>query len=232
MTIRAVLFDKDGTILDFARTWGPATLKVLDDLAAGDAAKRAALIDAAAIEPGTAIFAPHSPIIAGSSADYGVPFAAIIGRQANQGFFTEIDRLYASHGLNSLCALPGAVEAIAALGAKGMPMGLVTNDSEAAARQQMRQLGLDIHLPFIAGYDSGFGAKPHPGMIMAYIERSRLKPSEIAVIGDSLHDLHAARAAGALGVAVTTGLASRADLAEAADLIALDLPSALKSLGL
>ncbi|MBX9619500.1 MAG: HAD family hydrolase [Hyphomicrobiales bacterium] len=232
MAIRAVLFDKDGTILDFARTWGPATLKVLDDLAAGDAARKSALIDVAAIDPHSAVFAPHSPIIAGSSADYGVPFADIIGRTATQDFFTEMDLLFARHGLDSLCPLPGAVEAILALGATGMPMGLVTNDSEAAAREQMVQLGLDNYLSFIAGYDSGFGAKPHPGMIIAYIDRSGFRPSEIAVIGDSLHDLHAARAAGALGIAVTTGLASHADLAEAADLIALDLPSALKSLGL
>lgn len=232
MAIRAVLFDKDGTILDFARTWGRATLRVLDDLAAGDAARKSALIEIAAIDPHSAVFASHSPIIAGSSADYGVPFADIIGREATQDFFTEMDLLFARHGLDSLCPLPGAVEAMVALGITGMPMGLVTNDSEAAARQQMEQLGLDIYLPFIAGYDSGFGAKPHPGMITAYIDRSRFRPSEIAVIGDSLHDLHAARAAGALGIAVTTGLAAHAELAEAADLIACDLASALKSLGL
>jgi phosphoglycolate phosphatase len=38
MPIRAVLFDKDGTLVDFQRTWGPATDRVLQTLAAGDRA--------------------------------------------------------------------------------------------------------------------------------------------------------------------------------------------------
>ena len=39
------------------------------------------------------------------------------------------------------------------------------------------------------------------------------------MIGDSLHDLHAARSAGMVAVGVLTGLASRADLAPAADIV-------------
>jgi len=47
MTIKAVLFDKDGVLVDFNATWCPATVKVIDTLAAGDAGKRQALADAA-----------------------------------------------------------------------------------------------------------------------------------------------------------------------------------------
>ncbi len=38
MPIRAILFDKDGTLIDFQRTWGPATHVVLSQLCDGDAA--------------------------------------------------------------------------------------------------------------------------------------------------------------------------------------------------
>lgn len=34
--IHAILFDKDGTLVDFDRTWGPAVDTVLRDLANGD----------------------------------------------------------------------------------------------------------------------------------------------------------------------------------------------------
>ena len=43
MTIRAVLFDKDGTLLDFDATFGPAAHAVLSELCAGDAATMADL---------------------------------------------------------------------------------------------------------------------------------------------------------------------------------------------
>lgn len=231
MAVRALLFDKDGTLLDFGRTWGPATLKVIAQLAAQDKDAHEALVAAAAIDPATAIFHPSSPIIAGSSADYGVTFAEILGREPGELFFAELDRLFAAHGLDGLFCLPGAVEAVAALGGRGLPLGLATNDSELAARQQMERLGLSQHLSFVAGYDSGFGAKPHPGMVEAFIAGAGVKPCETALIGDSLHDLHAARHAGAIAVAVTTGLASASELAPAADLIAPSLPAALAALG-
>jgi phosphoglycolate phosphatase len=39
MQIRAILFDKDGTLVDFNRTWGPAVQSVLKDLAHGSEAR-------------------------------------------------------------------------------------------------------------------------------------------------------------------------------------------------
>ena len=40
MQIRAILFDKDGTLVDFNRTWGPAVQSVLKDLARGSEARQ------------------------------------------------------------------------------------------------------------------------------------------------------------------------------------------------
>ena len=53
-------------------------------------------------------------------------------------------------------------------------------------------------------------------------EITNLKPDEIAMIGDSLHDLHAADAAGMLRIAVLTGLATESQLENYADIV---LPS-------
>lgn len=232
MPLRAVLFDKDGTLLDFEKTWGPATLSVLQDLAAGNAAHYEALIVAAAIDPQTARFAVHSPIIAGSSADYGVSFAEILAIEPSIAFLSKMDRLFAHHGLASLVAIEGAVDCLAQLSTRDIAIGLATNDSEAAARQQMEVLGLAPHFSFVAGYDSGHGAKPDPGMILAFIAKSGLRPSEIALIGDSRHDLVAARSAGVMAIAVTTGLATAADLGDVADFIAPSLSQAIAAVGL
>jgi phosphoglycolate phosphatase len=75
-------------------------------------------------------------------------------------------------------------------------------------------MGLIPLLGFIAGYDSGYGSKPDPGMVTAFAEQHALATHEVALVGDSLHDLVAARAAGAVSVAVLTGPRKRDAAAE------------------
>jgi len=76
---------------------------------------------------------------------------------------------------------------------------------------------LDKYLEFVAGYDSGFGAKPDPGPVLAFAQAVGVPPSEIAVVGDTVLDLAAARAAGAIAIGVLTGPAPSAILAPHAD---------------
>jgi phosphoglycolate phosphatase len=86
----------------------------------------------------------------------------------------------------------------------------------------MRRLGLDALLEFIAAYDSGFGAKPAPDPVLAFAKFANLPPAEIAVVGDTVHDLVAARAPGALAIGVLSGPTDGALLEPLADVI---LPS-------
>ena len=70
--------------------------------------------------------------------------------------------------------------------------------------------------------DTGYGFKPAPEPLLAFAEKSALKPEEIAMIGDSLHDLQAADAAGMMRIAVLTGIATENQLKNYADIV---LPS-------
>jgi phosphoglycolate phosphatase len=76
---------------------------------------------------------------------------------------------------------------------------------------------------FIAGSDSGFGAKPAPGMLLAFADHIGIDPGEIAMVGDSEHDLVAGRAAGMATVGVLTGVAGRQDLLPHADVVLPDI---------
>ena len=102
MTIRAVLFDKDGTLVDFDATWGPAGLAVMRDLAGDDAAALARLLAVADYDLAAVRFRPASPVVAGSTGDYGPSWADAVGRAADQAFFDEMDRLFLVHGLACL----------------------------------------------------------------------------------------------------------------------------------
>ena len=46
------------------------------------------------------------------------------------------------------------------LRARGFKTGVVTNDTEAGAMSHLRPARATKHLDFIAGFDSGYGAKP------------------------------------------------------------------------
>jgi phosphoglycolate phosphatase len=56
-------------------------------------------------------------------------------------------------------------------------------------------------------------------MVEAFARHTGLAAQEIALVGDSTHDLHAARAAGAIAIAVLSGPASREELEPHADYV-------------
>ena len=104
--------------------------------------------------------------------------------------------------------------------AAGMTLGIATNDAEAPARAHLERAGMLDRFAFVAGYDSGHGAKPQPGHAHApSAAATGIPPADCAMIGDSTHDLDSGRAAGMAAVAVLTGIAEHADLAPHADVV-------------
>ena len=116
--------------------------------------------------------------------------------------------------------------------AAGITLGLATNDSEAPARAHLERAGILDRFAFVAGYDSGHGAKPEAGQLAAFCALTGIPPAACAMIGDSTHDLDSGRAAGMTTVAVLTGLAGRADLAPHADVVLEDIAALPAWLGL
>ena len=150
-------------------------------------------------------FRPTSPLIAGSSAHYGPLWAEALGREPGEALYGEMDELFRLGGLRHLAPIGMPAAILQELAGRGLHLGIATNDAEASAHAQANALGISDLMSFVAGYDSGFGGKPDPGMVTAFVQHHGLAPSEVALIGDSTHDLVAARAAGVIAVAVLTG---------------------------
>ncbi|MGU3362922.1 HAD family hydrolase [Methylobacterium sp. M6A4_1b] len=203
--IRGILFDKDGTLVDFDRTWGPAAYSVMSDLSGGDRARLEALMRVSHYDEAGRRFAPTSPLIAGSSAGYGPLWAEVLDRPAGPALYAEMDALFRAAGLAALTPIGAPADLAARLVAGGYALGIATNDAEASARAQCEALGLMPHCAFVAGYDSGYGSKPKPGMVTAFADHLAVSANRIAMVGDSPYDLVAARAAGAMSIAVLSG---------------------------
>lgn len=227
--IRAVLFDKDGTLFDFQRSWGGWAAKVIDMLAAGEPARAAALARVLDFDRETMRFRPGSAVIAGTGAEVAALLLPHLPPQEG-GLDGLIGRLaQAAETVPQVEAVPLA-PLLARLRAAGLRLGVATNDHEATARRH-----LAAHLPaldFVAGFDSGWGGKPAPDMLLAFAAHVGLPPETVLMVGDSRHDLQAGRAAGMATLAVLTGVASAADLAPHADALRPDIGHLPELLGL
>lgn len=217
--IAAVLFDKDGTLFDFAASWGAWAHDFLGSIASGPI-QAAALGQAIGYDWHARAFAADSPVIAGTAEDIAQALASVLPDLSRDDVADLINR--AAARAQMVPAVPLQL-LLGELKAMGLKIGLATNDSEAAARVHLETHDLTDFFDFIAGYDSGHGAKPAPGMCQAFAHAMGLDPRRVVMVGDSLHDLHAGQAAGMRRVAVLTGMAGAHELRPHADVVMRDI---------
>lgn len=226
--MRGILFDKDGTLIDYWRTWLPINREAALYAARGDAALARELLALGGQDPDTGRVVPGSPLAAGAIRDIAEAFAAHPDLVAPPELESQIDRIFARGGALHSVLVQGAREALSALKGRGFALGLATNDSVAGLEASLAAHGVLELLDFTAGCDSGWGAKPGPGMVLAFAADSGLAAREIAVVGDAVHDLAMGRAAGAgCTIGVLSGTSDREDLEGLADVIldsVADLP--------
>ena len=100
---------------------------------------------------------------------------------------------------------PGAIEAVEALRARGVRVGIMTNKIEKFARAVLGDLGLTDRFDAIIGGDTlGPGSsKPSPVAIQALVDR--LGGGRAAYVGDTIFDVKGAKAAGLPCVVVSFG---------------------------
>lgn len=211
--IAAVLFDKDGTLFDFHATWSAWSREILLDLTNGDADWAGRLGEVLGYDLAGGRFAPDSPIVAETGGEIARRILPHLEGWTAAGIEARMAR--AAQAAPQVEAVP-LVPLLEALRARGLRLGVATNDADRAARAQLSRAGVLHHFDFIAGYDSGYGGKPAPGQLAAFAREASIAPENILMIGDSLHDLEAARAAGMIGLGVLTGPADHATLAACA----------------
>jgi phosphoglycolate phosphatase len=220
LAIRGILLDKDGTIVDYGRTWLPVNRTAALHAACGNNALAAELLRLGGHDPETDRITPGAPLAAGDLMDIARAFAAHPDVAPAPELVAGIERVFLQGAAARSVLIDGARAAIAELHERGFCLGIATNDSAAGIEASLGRHGIMGCFDFAAGCDSGYGAKPDPRMAFAFCETVGLAPQEIAVVGDAVHDLAMGRAAGVgLNVGVLSGTSGRPDLAGLADLI-------------
>jgi phosphoglycolate phosphatase len=220
MAIRGILFDKDGTVVDYWKTWVPINREVALFAAGGDAKLAAELLRHGGHDPETDRITPGTALAAGSVDDIANAFAAHLKDRAPPDLAAGIEGIFRHGGARHSALIAGARETIAELKARGFHIGLATNDSIGGLEASLAAHEILPLFDFTVGCDSGFGTKPARGMVHAFCNAVGVARSEVAMVGDAVHDLAMGRAAGvALNVGVLSGTSGPEDFEGLADMI-------------
>jgi len=121
-------------------------------------------------------------------------------------------------------ALPGARELLEALHGDGHALWMATSAKPEEVAQRLEVIGVSKEI--VAGIVSSGDvarSKPAPDIFAEACKRAHCRPEQAIVIGDTVWDMMAAKAAGTRAVAVLTGGAfSRAELQAAGALAVYD----------
>ncbi|MDF2096062.1 HAD family hydrolase [Aquibaculum arenosum] len=210
--IKGLLFDKDGTLLDFARSWVPLNRRAALAAADQDPALAAQLLAAGGHDPESDHVTPGSLLAAADAGGIAAYWAEMLPGRDPTRLARLIDDVF-ENGVAEAVAVDSLVEVLESLHGSGYRLGLATSDGEAAAHATLERFGIATLFSFVAGWDSGHGRKPEPGMLQAFCRSASLAPQSVAMIGDSPQDMVMGQTAGAgLLVGVLTGTALAEDL--------------------
>jgi len=114
------------------------------------------------------------------------------------------DDHYGRHCLDNTKPFPGVLDVLRRFAMT--PMMVATNKPRRFTTQMLDGLNLSAAFRCVVAGDDVENKKPDPEMILRCLDGLDVDPSDIAVVGDSLNDIHAARAVGAMAVGCTFGL--------------------------
>lgn len=220
MRVDGVLFDKDGTLFDFGATWNTWAAGAIRELAQDQPDLMERIAQALEFDLLETRFHPTSPIIAETNREAAERLVRVLPGQSVE----EIEH-FLMHSSTDAPLAPAVplTPFLQDLSTRGLKLGVMTNDTEYGARSHLRTSGIEGHFDFIAGFDSGHGAKPDPDPLLVFAREMQLAPARVVMVGDSAHDLVAGRAAGMQTVGVLTGMAGRDELSALADVVLPDI---------
>jgi phosphoglycolate phosphatase len=189
-SLKAIIFDLDGTLVDSARDLQDATNALL-------------------VEEGL-----RSISLAEVKSMIGDGVAKLVERaiEATGGDLTRLPilvlrflEIYEANASHHTEAYPGVRNTLEGLSSMGLPLAVVTNKPYSATIDILEALGLSAFFGAVIGGDTLPERKPHPAPILLALERLGVSPKAALMVGDNYHDVQAARAAGVRAFAVTYG---------------------------
>lgn len=212
MNKKLIIFDKDGTLLDFDAFWLPvseAALSYIIEYAKLPSSVVSEIFDAFDVRDG--VTSITSELCHGTYASMGRVIFSVIKRHTDTLSENEIIALtreayhkYMDKGEIKPTS-PKLYEALKKLYDSGITLGVVTTDAPLVTEECLKKLGIREFFTFVLSDDGVMPAKPSPASLDFVREKLSLSKNEILMVGDTLTDISYAKAGGVqvVGVAKT-----------------------------
>lgn len=227
---RLVIFDKDGTLIDFPSLWVPvvrARARFVVEEAGVNGELEPALLRAFGYDPDSGRIDPRGPLavaprretaVIGATLLYGagLPWEAATAAVARAYRRADL----AVDPARAARPVPDLEANLRRLRAAGARLAVATTDTTAQARRGLAALGVADLFDAILGADDVSRVKPDPEAVHRLCADVGVPAGEAVVVGDAVADMLMAREAGAaLAVGVLTGVTLAAELDGHADVV-------------
>src|SRR5688572_1478473 len=221
---QAIIFDKDGTLIDFDAMWGgwAVYLSAQLHLASGLNVQESLCLAMGYDHENKKVLANGMLASRTMAQLRGVTLEVMrtLGLNAEEAehavetAWCVPDPVMLAKPLTDLRALFGE------LNSQNIKIGIATADDRAATQAMIEAFDIEEFIATMVCGDEGIKAKPAPDMVLTICERMKIEPARIMVIGDTVSDMKMARTAGAgLVVGVLSGVSSTQDLLPHADVL-------------
>ena len=202
-TIKGVLFDKDGTLIEMDPMWLPAWENAARQVAthAGQPLLADAMLRKIGYDRATGTFDQNATLLTGTVLDIIDAWETVLADNAPGDLELTLLKVFADASTRDPVPVTDVKALLESLRRRGYVLGAATNDSSRKMQRMVDHLGLADVLAFHCGADAGHGGKPDPGMALAFCRETGLPPERVLMVGDSIVDALTTRAAG-LGAAV------------------------------
>jgi phosphoglycolate phosphatase len=231
--VSLIIFDKDGTLLDFERTWigiigelisalgkhapDPGSLKGRIERALGLCVDEGTIDGNGALAMGT--FTECNALLAYALYREGIRWdkAQSIVEEAGARVFSAKARR------KHVRPAQGALPLLKTLKSRGIPMAVATNDKHRDAVVDMELIGAAPYIDLVVGADSVDRAKPAPDMVELICAVLGRAPGQAVLVGDTVMDAMLGRNAGVMLTIGVAGIVPVGELSEHMDVVVSSL---------
>ena len=221
---QAIIFDKDGTLIDFDLMWGGWTVYLAAQLQQATGLNvHGALCLAFGYDETTKKVLAQGKLAASPMAQLRT-----LTTEVMQSLGLSLES--AEKVVDECWCIPDPVllakpltdlnDLFTKLQNENIKIAIATADDRAATQAMIEAFDVEGYISTMVCADDGIPSKPNPHMVLTICERIKIEPAKTMVIGDTVSDLKMARAAGAgLCVGVLSGVSRATDLIQYADVL-------------
>ncbi len=227
--IKGILFDKDGTLMDFHTFWVDTAIEIVPELLEKnripqqkeiqDRVLASMGIQNGKIMKGGILAHQTLPQIGNVVCETLKQDAFYLDQEEIGRQLVELFELHAKKSPQKYKPIGNLQELILKLKDRGIYIGLATADTEKSANLSLTYLNIKEWFDYI-GADNGIRKpKPNQEMFQEFQQMYHLKPTEIVMVGDTFNDMKFAKNSGGISVGVLSGIGTLDELEKEADYI-------------